>query len=604
MNQTDLMMSRLYGAVFCALAALPASALDNVTLTAPGADSDLLKRLEGASMVLEAQREERTDPQDLLATALAEYKRMVSTLYSEGYYGGVVSVKIDGQEAADMPLLNPPAKIGTIAITVEPGPEFRFSEAGVRPLAPGTELPEGYRAGEIAQSGAITRAAASATSAWRDAGHAKAELVDEDITADHTSSTIASRLTLDPGPKLRFGPLNVRGNKRVRTERIRAIAGLPTGETFSPEAVNDAGERLRRSGAFRSVSLREAEQVGPGDEIAIDADLLENKRRRLGVGVEASTDEGGRLTAYWMHRNLFGGAENLRFDLDISNIGVSSDDNGMDYSLAGLFRRPATFNADIDALLGGEIEHKEEPGYTSDMAELGGGFAWHYSDELELKAGITYTISEVEDAFDTRDYQMIALPLEATWDKRDDPFDPTRGFYLGAEIAPFLGVSNMDSGAFAKLDGRAYWGFGEKRNTVLAGWAQIGSLLGPEIDGAPQDYLFFAGGGGSVRGQPYQSLGAGEYDDTIYGGRSYVALAGEIRSYVRGNIGLAGFFDAGYVGESEFYDGAGEWMTGAGIGLRYKTGFGPIRFDLATPVSGGPDDADAVQIYIGIGQAF
>ena len=51
-----------------------------------------------------------------------------------------------------------------------------------------------------------------------------------------------------------------------------------------------------------------------------------------------------------------------------------------------------------------------------------------------------------------------------------------------------------------------------------------GSLFGPEISGAPQDYLFFAGGGGSVRGQPYQSLGAGEFNDTIIGGRSYVAL--------------------------------------------------------------------------------
>ena len=41
---------------------------------------------------------------------------------------------------------------------------------------------------------------------------------------------------------------------------------------------------------------------------------------------------------------------------------------------------------------------------------------------------------------------------------------------------------------------------------------------------------------------------------------------------------------------------------GTGLGLRYDTGFGPIRFDVATPVAG--DTGDGVQIYIGIGQAF
>ncbi|MDZ4095616.1 MAG: BamA/TamA family outer membrane protein, partial [Paracoccaceae bacterium] len=49
-------------------------------------------------------------------------------------------------------------------------------------------------------------------------------------------------------------------------------------------------------------------------------------------------------------------------------------------------------------------------------------------------------------------------------------------------------------------------------------------------------------------------------------------------------------------------DDIGEWHAGAGLGLRYDTGFGPIRLDVAAPVRGkigkGP------QIYIGIGQAF
>ncbi len=584
--------------------ACPSLALETVTFSVPGADKALADRLEQSSMILQAQDEDRTSPEELLATARAEYKRMVSVLYGMGRYGGVVNVKIDGREAADIPPLSPPSSIRSIEIIVKPGPEFTFSEASVKPLAPATDLPDDYAPGQVAESGLIGQAASSATSAWRDAGHAKATLVDEDITANHASSTIASRLTVDPGPKLRFGPMIVRGNKRVRTERVVAIAGLPTGETFSPDEINDSSERLRRSGAFRSVSMREAEEVGPGDQIAIETDVLEQKRRRLGVGVEISSQEGGRFNAYWMHRNLFGGAENLRFDLDIENIGTTEPDNGVDYLFSVVLSRPATFNPDIDGILRARLEHEDDPGYTSDLAEIGGALAWHATDDLEISGGIDLRYSEVEDAFGFREYSMFSFPFLVRWDKRDDELDPTKGFYIGTDLRPFAGIDNMENGASLELDARKYFGFGEERNTVLAGWLQFGSLVGPDIPDAPQDYLFFAGGGGSVRGQPYQSLGSGVFDGTIVGGRSYVALSGEVRSYVAGNIGVVGFYDAGYVGAEEFYDGSGNWMSGAGLGVRYKTGFGPIRVDVATPVSGGPEDADKVQLYIGIGQAF
>ncbi len=593
------------GATFFALCvAFPAVALDTVVLETPGTDPALRKALENSSMILQAQTEERTAPEEMLATARAEYKRMVSVLYGQGRYGGDVSVRIDGREAADISPLSPPSSIRNIVITVKPGPEFRFSEASVKPLAPETELPDGYAKNEIAKSALIGQAAAISVESWRDAGHAKVLLADEDITANHANATIKSRLTLDPGPKLRFGPMVVRGNKRVRTERIIAIAGLPTGETYSPEELEDAAARLRRAGAFRSVSMRDAENVGPGDQITIETDVLEQKRRRIGFGAEISTQEGGRVNAFWMHRNLLGGAENLRFDLEIENIGTTSPDNGVDYRLGFLFVRPATFTPDLDLLFRGYVEREDEPGYKADTAELGFGFSYHISDTLEATFAMDYRASKVEDAFGEREYQMISFPGRLVWDTRDFEFDATKGFYVDTTLRPFVGISDMENGGQIEIDARTYWGFGEKRNTVVAGRIQFGSLFGPEISEAPQDYLFYAGGGGSVRGQPYESLGSGEVDGTIVGGRSYVALSAELRSYVKGNFGLVGFVDAGYVGAEEFYDGSGNWMTGAGLGVRYKTGFGPIRVDLATPIDGGPEDANKVQLYIGIGQAF
>ena len=42
---------------------------------------------------------------------------------------------------------------------------------------------------------------------------------------------------------------------------------------------------------------------------------------------------------------------------------------------------------------------------------------------------------------------------------------------------------------------------------------------------------------------------------------------------------------------------------GAGIGLRYQTGFGPIRIDVGTPLNPRPGDS-RIAVYVALGQAF
>jgi len=594
-------------AMAVALAAFPAWGLESVVVRVAGDNPDLQRLLERASLTraaLEEAEEGGVPPGDAVTEARAEYRPMISALYSEGYYGGVVSVEVDGREAAELSLVEPPARVRRIVIEVRPGPRFRFGTAEMGPLAPGTEIPEGFEPGAVARAGIVRETGREGVEAWREAGHAKVILSQERIIANHRTERLNVELGLSPGPRLRFGPLIVEGNKRVRTERIRDIAGLPVGEVYDPEAIDEAADRLRRTGAFRAVTLEDAEQIGPNDTLPIVATLEEEKRRRLGAGIEVSSTEGVGLTAFWMHRNLLGGAENLRFEFDIQNIGTTTDDNGVDYTLVGTFLRPATPFTDFDLLFFGEVSREDEPGYLSTTARFGGGFAYVFSDELEARAAIAYRASEVEDAFGERSFQMLVFPSQITYDTRDDELDPTRGLFLLGEAQPFLGLVDIDNGAQLKGDFRGYLGFGEERRVVAAGRMQVGSLFGPEIADAPPDFLFFAGGGGSVRGQPYQTLGTGERDGQVIGGRSYLALSAELRAYVRGPIGVVGFFDAGYVGEEEFYDGSGEWISGAGLGVRYDTGFGPIRLDIAAPVDGGPDDADPVQLYIGIGQAF
>lgn len=573
-----------------------------LTISGIDQDSELYAAVQNTALLAEQTIEGATPTsQELVAAAQADYARLLAVLYDNGYFGPVIQITLDGVDATAIPPVSPPLSIDRAVINVDAGPKFTFSAAKITPVAPGTELPEGYAAGQTARLGVLKETVSAGIDGWRAQGHAKAKLADQDLTARHQDLTIRADLRLAPGPRLRFGPLGVRGNRDVRTERIVEIAGLPQGEVYSPRELHLAQERLRRTGAFNAVALLEAEQVGPGDTLPITAQVTEAKPRRLGFGGELSSLEGLSLSTYWLHRNLLGGAERLRLEAGIEGIGGSS--GGEDYRLSARFERPATFNADTNFYALAILEQLDEVNFFSRQLDLEAGIERFANENRTYTLGFGLRTAETRDAFGTNKYTLLTAPLSAEFDYRDDELDAKNGYYLKAALTPFLAISGSDNGLRSYVDARFYRTFGTTRPVTFALRGQAGSVYGPDLSLAPADYLFYSGGSSTVRGQPYQSLGVDLGGGNIVGGRSFVGLSAEARINVTDNIGIVGFADAGYIGAEEFYDGSGEWHSGAGLGLRYATGVGPIRLDVAVPTS-GPDTEDDFQIYVGIGQSF
>ena len=579
------------------LAALPAAAVD-LSLRVPGVEKDLANALKDASLVASARRDGVTAPQELLAAADADYARLLAVLYDAGYYSAVISIRADGREVASISPFDAPRNLRDIVISVETGPRFAFGRARIAPLARRTELPEGFAPGKPASTGIMEEAVGAAVDAWRDTGRPKARPVDQRITADHRSARVDAEFALDPGRHARFGRLIVQGNNGVRAARIIDIAGLPAGAPFSPAELEEAARRLRRSGAFSSVALSEGETINPDGTIDITAQVSEAKPRRFGVGAEFGTEEGLSLSGFWLHRNLRTGAERLRFEATVDGIGGNT--GGTDYDIAAIFSRPATFTPDTTAELKFEIEHLEEPDFTSTNFDIEGGVRHIFSDQLEGRIALGYRHAEVDDDFGSRAFELIKLPTQLTWDGRDDPLDATTGLFGDAEFRPFYNISDSSIATRLTLDGRAYRKLGER--LVLAGRVQFGSVTGVPLLAVPPDFLFFSGGGGTVRGQDFQDLAIDQGGGRRSGGRSFAALSLEARVAVTGPWGAVLFADAGYVGENSLPDGTGDWHAGAGFGIRYATPIGPIRVDLGTPVRGGT--SGSVELYIGIGQAF
>lgn len=593
------------GAVLLALlvALPPAARATDLRLEAPAASDELRAQITAASRLLSAGPDTAKTPNALLAEGQADYARILSALYAAGHYGPVISITADGRELADLPAFEAPPKIAELVVRVSPGPRFAFGRARMGPLAPDTTLPEGFAPGAPALSGLVAQAARAGIEGWRNAGHPKAALAGQTLVADHPKARLDADLRLAPGPRLRFGPPDVTGNTQVRAARIVAIAGLPVGEVYSPKAVADAEARLRATGTFRAVRLIEG--AARGTTLPLSIELADAPLRRLGVGAELASDEGLALSAFWLHRNLRGGAERLRFDGAISGIGGPT--TAPDFTLSSRFERPATLRADTNFYAESTLAREEADDFREDSLRLGAGLTRRFSDTLTASAGVELSRRTVRDALGRRNFNIFGLPLEATQDRRDAPLDARSGHYANATALPFTASGDGENGLRLTGDLRIYHALGGARGTVLAGRAQLGSLIGARADSVPPGLLFFSGGSGTVRGHAFESLGvetAGG-DSTggdSTGGRSFLGLSGEARVPVWGAISAVAFVDAGHVGRSATPGQEGSWQAGAGLGLRYGTGLGPLRLDLAAPIEG--DTGAGVQLYIGIGQAF
>lgn len=579
-----------------------------VTVNATGAAESAVRN---ASALVADQNEPASGAAGLLAKARGDYRRIVAALYNEGYYGGTASIRVGGVEAANLaPDVNLPDPVD-VAIVVDPGPQFRFNSVNIVNQALPTSDPydyveppahAGFGVGEIAKSSVILRAEQLALEAWRQQGYAKAVIVTRDVVADHATTTVDVTITVNPGPKAAFGAVTVSGTETLDPEFVRRQTGLTEGEEYDPDELALAQKRLDRLEVFRAARLEAGDAVGADGLLPYNLIVQELPGRRFGVGATYSTIDGLGVEAFHLWRNLFGQAERLRLDARVASIAYPIDTAEFDYFFGGTFTKPGIFTPDTDLVAAVSAERTIYPTFTETSASGRVGLTHILSDQITIEGGAQFELSRFDDDFGTRDFKTVGLYAGATLDFRDDSVDPTEGWYGQVNLEPFYELNYGNAGAKLTVEGRTYFGFGEDDPFVLAGRLKAGALLGPDLSEIPPDKLFFAGGGGSVRGYGFKSIGVDDGSGIITGGRYLLEASLEARVKVTQDIGVVGFVDGGYVA-ADVFPALTDLRVGAGVGVRYYTGLGPIRADFAIPLNKRPGDPDYA-LYVGIGQSF
>ena len=124
-------------------------------------------------------------------------------------------------------------------------------------------------------------------------------------------------------------------------------------------------------------------------------------------------------------------------------------------------------------------------------------------------------------------------------------------------------------------------------------------------DMVPLFERYFLGGGDSVRGFPYRSIGPEDYNNDNYGGQTMYILSTELSHPIYSIVRGAFFVDLGDAGEERFqFNGVN---IGAGYGVRIKLpSFNtPLRLDLAYPILNHQDGvANSLRFHFNLGASF
>jgi translocation and assembly module TamA len=222
-----------------------------------------------------------------------------------------------------------------------------------------------------------------------------------------------------------------------------------------------------------------------------------------------------------------------------------------------------------------------------------------------VKVGLSGEVSEITRYGITNDYELIGLPMQAILNEADSEVDATRGYRLTLSVTPYADLrNNNDLFAITRLTGTGYVNVSGDGRSVLAGRASFGTIPGGVNANIPFDKLFYAGGGGSVRGYAYQYAGPRDAFGNPLGGASVVESSIEFRQRIGKSFGVVAFVDAG----AAYLDNLPNFSqfaprVGTGVGVRYYTDFGPARLDFGIPLNPQQNDP-AFGLYVSIGQAF
>ncbi len=524
----------------------------------------------------------------------------IAVLRAEGYYAYTVEPDVlDGE---------PPRAV----VKITPGPAFVIADPRID--WSGTPPDEGTRQraaaamrlipGEPGRSADVVGAEGRIVAQVAKLGYADAAAEPREVIVDHADQTLRPAFKIASGNLVHLNGIEVVTKGRTNPPWVSHLAPWRSGDVYDPEDVAELERRLRDTRVYESISVSLA---GPEKATAdglrpVVITLADRRSRTIETSAGYSTSEGSGFDVRWSRYNRLKRADTTTYALRLANL---EQRLGAEISLPHWQRPQQTLK------LNSSIFRNDTDAYTETGATVGVNLTKRRQTTSYRTFGVSMDLSQTKEQISQNgsvagrvlNLATLAGLAAYAWDFSDSILDPKRGWRLEARGEPTYVVGDTTL-PYLKLttQGSIYLPFGKGASTVLASRVKLGAIVGGGIPEVPASRRFFAGGGGSVRGYAYQAIGPRLADNTPQGGVSLIETSFELRQKVTSKWSGVAFIDAGAIGSYKT-PRREDFRAGAGFGIRYDLGFGPIRADIAAPLGRRKGDP-AFQIYLSIGQSF
>jgi len=573
----------------------------------------------------------------LAVRAATDRDLLLRLLRTYGYYDGEVIQTVSHSAAANStasaspgaaPASAAPTTAVNVSFEVVPGPRYRFGAIDLGRLSEtGTDYPAlrkslGIMTGDPLHADAIVAGRVGLDTALGETGYPFAELGEASLLVDHRREAGDLTLPVTPGGKYRFAGINSTNPHFLSARHLAKIARFKPGQTWQRSKVEDLRQAILATGLVASVTVipRVTTPPTPGEpgEAMLDVAMTKAKQHTVSAAIGYDTAEGFRLETAWENRNMFPPEGLLRLRAVAGTqeqlAGVTFRRNNFEGRDRALTFDLYAQNADLTAYAARKLDFLAT---YERLTTLLFQKPWVWSAGVEVAASAEREgmpngtllgnsgAGKINYSLPRTNYITTALPLRVAYDGSDSLLDPKRGWRVALRVSPEVSLTQGRTSPYvtSQLDLSAYQPVAP--GTVIAERMRLASIFGTDLQNIAPSRRLYAGGGASIRGFGYELVGPRNALGELTGGRSLYEFSIEARLHTGlfgGAMSLVPFFDIGGVGPGSTPNFRDRRM-GAGLGVRYETGFGPLRIDVGAPLDRHPGES-RVGVYIALGQAF
>jgi len=569
-------------ALFFSLALLALTA--NAEVKIQGIESPLIDNVRA---FLALDQEKCDAPSWRLSQRRREVEKQVSkALEAYGYYSPTISKEFSRDDNCWLLELN-----------IDPGARVQLREVDIRFSQSTTELAEELqkllnkpplRSGDGLNHKTYDNYKASIIDTAHESGHWKASfskallaIYPEDAAADIV-------LHFDPGPRHRFGEF-VFSDVYLNQDLLYRLTTPLAGEYYSAEDIRENYDRLQASNYFRQVLIKPLVSNDIDDlEVPIAVDLHMNSRHSFGAGIGYSTDRGIRVRGDYRNNYLNRAGHQFRSHALWSE---------KLRELAGTYVIPRKNAAEEWWEIGAGNREETTDSYWTATKSANVRMITELPYDWIMNVGLNLMNERyiVDDDTGIENKKLIIPGIGFGWLNAEETTRQTQGLRIETEIT--TSSNNWKSDVdYLQLKAKGKFIVSPTHRIRLISRLELGDTQIEKFTDLPPSVRFFTGGDNSVRGYAYNSLGILNDEGEVIGGGRLAVGSVELDGLILKNWSLSTFYDAGDAFDdppTQFSDLKRSW----GVGVRWFSPVGALRFDLAFPESGDDD----YRIHISVG---